>query len=171
MIASVIITKGKPVTAHCQNLTSRPHRTTTRNKLHSITKLRAQPNVLAEHAIQLCTDNRSIRYGHLNAMSNRPRQLILSGSTVTLNYLPLSDPVTTDKLSRQERCPLLLDPHSTALTVPRDPKGLHSSRPDLQSFPGSSATPRAFSLMVYPRCKLNDSSSVRYEQGNHDQKV
>jgi hypothetical protein len=115
MTGSVIIMKGKPVTAHCQNLTSRPRRTTTKNKLRSIiTKLRAQPDVLTEHAIQVCTNNRSVRYGHVNAIGDRPWKLILSGSSVTLTCLPLSDPVTADKVSRQERRPLLLDPHSTA---------------------------------------------------------
>jgi hypothetical protein len=115
MIGSIIITKGKPVTAYCQNLTSQPRHTTTKNELRSIiTKLRAQPDVLAEHTIQVCTDNRSVRYGYFNTISVRPWQLILNGSTVTLTYLPLSVPVTADEVSRQERHPLLLDPHSTA---------------------------------------------------------
>lgn len=114
MIGSVIITKEKHVAAHCQNLTSQPRCTTTKNKLRSIiAKLGAQPIVFAEHAIQVCTNNRSVRCGHLNATGDRPWQLILSGSTVTLTYLPLSDPVTADEVSRQERHLLLLDPHST----------------------------------------------------------
>jgi hypothetical protein len=114
MIGSVIITKGKPVAAHCQNLTSQPRRATMKNELRSIiTKLGAQPDVFAEHAIQVCTNNRSVRHGHFNAMGDRPWQLILSGSTVILAHLPLSDPVTADEVSRQERRPLLLDPHST----------------------------------------------------------
>ena len=73
MIGSVIITKGKPVVTYSRNLTSQPCRTTTKNELCSIiTKLRAQPDVLAEHTIQVCTDNRSIRYGHLNTLGNAP---------------------------------------------------------------------------------------------------
>jgi hypothetical protein len=115
MIGSMIITKGKPVTAYCQDLTSQPRRTTTKNKLRSIImKLKSQPYVLTEHAIQLCTNNQSVRYRNLNAIGDRPWQLILSGSSVTLLYLPLPDPVTADEVSRQERRPLLLDPHSTA---------------------------------------------------------
>jgi hypothetical protein len=114
MIGSAIITKGKPVAAYCQNLTSQPCCTTTKNELRSIiTKLGAQPDVFAEQAIQVCTNNRSVRYRHLNAIGNRPWQLILSGSTVTLTYLQLSDPVTADEVSSQEGRPLLLDPHST----------------------------------------------------------
>jgi hypothetical protein len=115
MLGSGIITKGKPVTASCQNLMSQPCRATMKNELRSIiAKLRAQPDVLVENAIQVCTDNRSVRCGHLNATGDRPWQLILSGSTAALTHLPLPDPVTADEVSRQERHPLLLDPHSTA---------------------------------------------------------
>jgi hypothetical protein len=115
MIGSVIIMKGKHVAAYCQNLTSQPRRTTTKNELRSIIKkMRAQPNVLLKHSIQVCTNNRSVRYGHLNAMGESPWQLILGGSTVALTYLPLPDPVTADEVSRHKRRLLLLDPHSMA---------------------------------------------------------
>jgi hypothetical protein len=109
MIGSVIITKGRPVTAYSRNLTGQPRRTTTRNEIRSIImKLRAQPDVFAE------TNNRSVRHGHLDAMGDIPWQLLLNRDNVTLTYLPVSDPVAADEISRQERHQLLLDPHSTA---------------------------------------------------------
>jgi hypothetical protein len=115
IVGSVITTKGKPVMAYSQNLTRQPHRTTTRNELRSIiAKLRAQPNILTEYEVQVCTDNLSVRYGHVNATGDAPWQLILNGSSLTITYLPLPDPVAADDISRQGSRPLLLDPHSTA---------------------------------------------------------
>jgi hypothetical protein len=115
VVGSVITMKGKPVMAHSQNLTRQPRRTTTKNELHSIiTKLRAQPDILTEYEGQVCTDNQSARCGHVNAESDTPWQLIVNGSSLTLTYLPRSDPVAADDVSRQGNRPLLLDPHSMA---------------------------------------------------------
>lgn len=111
MAGSVIVTKGKPVMANCQNLMSQSHRSATKNELCSIiTKLRAQPDVLTEHTVQVCTDNQRERQGHINVTGDRPWQLILSGSSVTLTHPPPSDPVTADDISGQERRPLLWTP-------------------------------------------------------------
>jgi hypothetical protein len=100
IVGSVIIMKGKPVMAHSQNHTRQPRRTTTKNELRSIiTKLRAQPDILTEYEGLVFTDNQSVWYVHVNAESDTPWQLILNGSSLTLTYLPLSDPVAADDIS------------------------------------------------------------------------
>jgi hypothetical protein len=115
IVGSMITLKGKPVMAHSQNHTRQPRRTTTRKELRSIiTELRAQPDIPTKYEAQVCTDNQSVRYGHVNTESNKPWQLILNGSSLILAYLPRSDPVAADDVSRRGNRPLLLDPHSTA---------------------------------------------------------
>jgi hypothetical protein len=113
IVRSVITLKGKPVMAYSQNLTHQPRRTITRNKLRSIImKLSAQPNILLEYEVQVCTDNQSLQYGHAETKNDTPWQLILQGSSLTLACLEWSDPVTADDVSRQGIRPLPLDPHS-----------------------------------------------------------
>ena len=116
MVGSVIISKGKPVIAYSCNLTGQPRHTTTKNEMLSIlARLRDQPEVIEQHSVLVSTDNRSaVNYGHLSTTSNSPWRMILKRDRVALTYLSASDPDTADEISRQERRPLLLDPHSMA---------------------------------------------------------
>jgi hypothetical protein len=115
IVGSVVVSKGKPVIAHSCNLTGQPRRTTTKNEmLFILAKLREQPEVIKQHTVLMCTDNRSVRYGCLNTTSRNPWELILKRDKVILTYLSTSETDAADEISRQERQPLLLDPHSTA---------------------------------------------------------
>ena len=115
MVGSVVISKGRPVIAYSCNLTGQPRRTTTKNEmLFILAKLREQPEVIKQHTVLMCTDNRSVRYGCLNTTSRNPWELILKRGKVILTYLSTSETDAADEISRQERRPLLLDPHSTA---------------------------------------------------------
>jgi hypothetical protein len=78
IVESMILLKGKPVMAYSQNLTHQPRRIMTRNELHSIImKLRAQPDIPSEYEVTVCTDNQSLRCGHVETESDTPWQLIL----------------------------------------------------------------------------------------------
>ena len=115
MVGSVVVSKGRPVIAYSCNLTGQPRRTTTKNEmLFILAKLREQPEVIKQHTVLMCTDNRSVRYGCLNTTSRNPWELILKRGKVILTYLSTSETDAADEISRQERRPLLLDPHSTA---------------------------------------------------------
>ena len=91
MVGSVVVSKGKPVIAYSCNLTGQPRRTTTKNEmLFILAKLREQPEVIKQHTVLMCTDNRSVRYGCLNTTSRNPWELILKrGKAVSYTHLTL----------------------------------------------------------------------------------